>query len=204
MSYVELCLIGLSLCFDTFAVSLTGGICMKVKPNKWQTIKIFMTFALFQMGLTLLGWLLGTGFYIYIERIDHWIAFGLLAYIGGSMVLEGMHGKDDVSCEDCAKSRTDLLDPKKLCLLAVATSIDALAVGACMALGNIGGPNLNLPVAVCIIGSITFAAALLSFHSARLLHHLPTRWLETTAGLLLITLGIKLMERRLAKSDRRN
>jgi putative Mn2+ efflux pump MntP len=60
-----------------------------------------------------------------------------------------------------------------------------------MALGNIGGPNLNLPVAVCIIGSITFAAALLSFHSARLLHHLPTRWLETAAGALLIGLGVQ-------------
>lgn len=191
MSYVELLLIGLSLCFDTFAVSLTGGICMKVKPNKWQTIKIFMTFALFQMGLTLVGWLLGTGFYIYIERIDHWIAFGLLAYIGGSMVLEGMHGKDDVSCEDCAKSRTDLLDPKKLCLLAVATSIDALAVGISLAM-----VALSVLKIITVMSSIFIFTALASYvglNGGRALGDRLGSKPELFGGCILLVIGVKIL-----------
>ena len=78
-----------------------------------------------------------------------------------------------------------------LTLVGVATSIDALAVGACMALGDIGGAQHHLGLAVTIIGVVTFVCALLAFHSARFLLQLPTRWLETAAGLLLIALGLQ-------------
>ena len=78
-------------------------------------------------------------------------------------------------------------------LVGIATAIDAFAVGTGMALGNIGGIIQSTPQllsVVGVIGAITFACSLSAFHSARLLHHLPTRWLETTAGLLLIGLGV--------------
>ena len=127
MTYIELLLIGVSLCFDTFAVSLTGGVCMKRRPSVGQTTKIFLTFALFQAGFTFLGWILGTELYSYIEKIDHWIAFLLLGYIGVNMIMEGLKPKRNGCCDECARSKSDLLNAGNLVLLAVATSIDALA-----------------------------------------------------------------------------
>ena len=180
MGIIELLLFAVGLSMDACAVSICKGLSMKQATLKEGAI-CGAWFGGFQALMPLLGFFLGSLFAEAIETIDHWIAFVLLAFIGINMLREAFS-----KCEECEENGGADLSFKTMLVMAVATSIDALAVGACMALGNIGGPHLNLPVAVCIIGGITFAAALVSFHSARLLHHLPTRWLETVAGLLLL------------------
>ena len=191
MSYVELLLLGISLCFDTFAVSLTGGICMGIKLNIWQTLKIILTFALFQMGLTMVGWLLGTGVYVYIERIDHWIAFGLLIYIGGGMLLEGFRGKEESECQECGKSKTNLLNPKTLCVLAVATSIDALAVGISLAMVSL--TSLKLIVGMVSIFIFTALASYVGLNGGRAMGDRLGSKPEMVGGLILVAIGVKIL-----------
>lgn len=191
MSYVELLLLGISLCFDTFAVSLTGGICMGIKLNIWQTLKIILTFALFQMGLTMVGWLLGTGFYVYIERIDHWIAFGLLIYIGGGMLLEGIRGKEESECQECGKSKTNLLNPKTLCVLAVATSIDALAVGISLAMVSLS--LLKLVIGMTSIFLFTALASYIGLNGGRAMGDRLGSKPELIGGLILVAIGVKIL-----------
>lgn len=198
MSYIELLLIGVSLCFDTFAVSLTGGICMRVKPTVWQTVKIFVTFALFQAGLTFVGWALGIGFHSYIEKVDHWVAFILLAYIGGNMLIEGLKGKenDENPCQECKKSKTNLLDTKNLCVLAVATSIDALAVGVSLAM-------VSLSILKVLVGlvSIFFFTALASFVGLKGGNKMGDRLgskPELVGGAILLAIGVKILIEHLA------
>jgi putative Mn2+ efflux pump MntP len=191
MSYVELLLLGISLCFDTFAVSLTGGICMGIKLNIWQTLKIILTFALFQMGLTMVGWLLGTGFYVYIERIDHWIAFGLLIYIGGGMLLEGFRGKEESECQECGKSKTNLLNPKTLCVLAVATSIDALAVGISLAMVSLS--FLKLIIGMSSIFLFTALASYIGLNGGRAMGDKLGSKPEMVGGLILVGIGVKIL-----------
>lgn len=192
MSYIELLLIGVSLCFDTFAVSLTGGICMNVKPNVWQTIKIFMTFALFQMGLTLVGWLLGTGFYNYIEKIDHWVAFSLLIYIGGGMLAGGLKGnREECSCEEHSNSRTDLLKAGNLCILAIATSIDALAVGISLAMVSLS--LSKIVVAMLSIFVFTALASYIGLNGGRALGDRLGSKPELLGGAILMAIGVKIL-----------
>ena len=191
MSYIELLLLGVSLCFDTFAVSLTGGICMGVKLNVWQTLKIILTFALFQMGLTMVGWLLGTGFYVYIERIDHWIAFGLLIYIGGGMLLEGIRGKEESECQECGKLKTNLLNTKTLCVLAVATSIDALAVGISLAMVSLS--LLKLVIGMTSIFLFTALASYIGLNGGRAMGDRLGSKPELVGGLILVAIGVKIL-----------
>ena len=123
MSYIELFLLAAGLCFDTFAVSLTGGICTQGSLGRRQILKIILCFAVFQAGLSFAGWLLGYSVSDYISKVDHWVAFVLLGYIGVKMIVEGC------SREDEAVSKSSLLNPRQLVLLSIATSIDAVAVG---------------------------------------------------------------------------
>jgi putative Mn2+ efflux pump MntP len=191
MSYIELLLIGLSLCFDTFAVSLTGGICMRVKPNRWQVIRIFLTFALFQTGFTLIGWVLGTELYSLIEKVDHWIAFGLLVFIGGNMALEGLKPKVEECCQECKKSKTDLLNFRNLCLLSVATSIDALAVGISLAMVSL--TSVKIVVGMGSIFLFTALASILGLKGGRSLGDRLGNKPELVGGVILIVIGVKIL-----------
>ena len=128
MSYIELFLLAAGLCFDTFAVSLTGGICTQGSLGRRQILKIILCFAVFQAGLSFAGWLLGYSVSDYISKVDHWVAFVLLGYIGVKMIVEGC------SREDESVSKSSLLNPRQLVLLSIATSIDAVAVGISLAL----------------------------------------------------------------------
>ena len=129
MSYIELFLLAAGLCFDTFAVSLTGGICTRGSLCVRQILKIILCFAFFQAGLSFAGWLLVSD---YISKVDHWVAFVLLGYIGAKMIVEGC------SKEEEAVSKSSLLNPRQLVLLSIATSIDAVAVGISLALVKSG------------------------------------------------------------------
>ena len=124
MGFVELLLIAVGLSMDAFAVSICKGLCMK-RLNLKQALIIGLFFGVFQAGMPLVGWFLGKQFETYITPIDHWIAFILLAFIGAKMLFDAFHEDDEqLSCPADGK-----LDYKELTMMAIATSIDALAVG---------------------------------------------------------------------------
>ena len=179
---MELLLIAVGLSMDAFAVSLCKGLCMK-KLRYGDTTIIALFFGGFQMAMPMIGWVLGKQFERWITPIDHWIAFALLTYIGGKMIWESFHGGENEAC-----ATTERLNYRELIGLAVATSIDALAVGITFAF-------LNTPIlpAASEIGIITFA---LSFVGVLLGHRFGTRYrsrAEIAGGVTLILIGLKIL-----------
>ena len=133
MGFVELLLLAIGLSMDAFAVSVCKGLCMK-RLNLRQATVVALFFGGFQALMPLVGWALGTQFEQFITPVDHWIAFVLLALIGGKMLWDAFHEDDEeLSCPADGK-----LDLRELVMLAVATSIDALAVGMTFALSIVG------------------------------------------------------------------
>ena len=181
MGLFELILIALGLSMDAFAVSLCKGLSVnRLKLKK--TVIIALFFGGFQALMPLFGWLLGKQFESYITRIDHWIAFVLLVFIGGKMVYEALR-KDR-----CPAKNGDALNLKELLILAVATSIDALAVGITFAF-------LQVPIiyAVSLIGIITFVV---SFAGVFIGHKFGARLkskAELSGGIVLILIGSKIL-----------
>ena len=143
MSLFELFLIAVGLSMDAFAVSVCKGLSTRELKAK-HYLSVGAWFGGFQALMPLLGYLLGSGFEGYINRFDHWIAFALLAVIGGNMIKESFE-KDGEKADDSFTFKTMLV-------LAVATSIDALAVGITFALL----PDVNIAAAVSFIGLTTF------------------------------------------------
>ena len=122
MGFAELFLIGVGLSMDAFAAAICKGLAMpKMRWNRGVVVALF--FGGFQALMPLLGWALGRQFEQYITSVDHWIAFLLLGWIGGKMIWDALHGSGE------EMPAQDALDVKELFVLAVATSIDALAVG---------------------------------------------------------------------------
>ena len=181
MGPLELILIAIGLSMDAFAVSLCKGMSMERLDLRDSAI-IALFFGGFQAGMPVLGWLLGRQFESYITDIDHWIAFGLLAFIGGKMILDGFE-KDRCTIDD-----GDVLDIRELLLMAVATSIDALAVGITFAFLQV-----SIISAVSLIGVITF---LLSFAGVCIGHGFGTRLrskAEFVGGTVLILIGLQIL-----------
>lgn len=183
MSIIEIILLAVSLCFDTLAVSMVGGACI-AEINMWKRAKILLSFALFQAGFTLIGWLLGSTVSQYIERYDHWIAFALLAYIGGRMVISAFSKGKDVE-------KVNLLDTKKLIISSIATSIDALAVGISLAMIQMSTGRISLTVV--IIGVVTALAAALGLRGGEKLGKLLGNKCNLLGGLILVALGVKIL-----------
>ncbi len=181
MGLWEVGLIALGLSMDAFAVSLCRGIHMKKVPLKAAAITALF-FGVFQAAMPVLGWLLGSQFERYITGIDHWIAFGLLALIGAKMIFEAMQK------ENCEVEEKADLNIKILFLLAVATSIDALAVGITFTFLNVA----ILP-AILTIGAVTF---ILSFAGVYIGNRCGIKLkakAEITGGAVLILIGIKIL-----------
>ena len=149
VSLIELFIIAVGLSMDAFAVSVCKGLNMKTL-NRKHALVIGLFFGGFQGIMPLLGWLLGKQFERYITAFDHWIAFVLLAFIGGKMVWEALHEDPE---EVCPQPRLDL---KELFMLAVATSIDALAVGITFAFLQV-----NIWGAVSLIAATTFVLSVI-------------------------------------------
>ena len=132
MGIVELLLTAIALSMDAFAVSVCKGLGMR-RMRYDQALVISLYFGVFQALMPLIGWLLGTSFSRYIQAFDHWIAFVLLAFLGGKMLWDVFHEKEDGEQESAERR----LDHRELFMLAIATSIDALAVGIAFALSLI-------------------------------------------------------------------
>lgn len=182
--FIMLLLMGIGLAMDAFAVSICKGLSMR-KVNKKQCFIIALFFGGFQALMPLIGWFLGSQFQEYITRIDHWIAFVLLVFIGGKMMVEAIREKEqDVEITE--------MDPplkiKELFVLAVATSIDALAVGITFAF-------LDVPIleAIIIIGIVTFILSVIGVYVGNFFGNRYKNKAEFIGGLILVVLGIKIL-----------
>lgn len=179
MSIVEIILIGIGLAMDAFAVSVCKGLAMKKMDWKKASI-IGFYFGLFQALMPVIGYFLGIGFENKIKIIDHWIAFVLLSIIGGSMIKESFKEND--------KDADDKIDFKTMVILAIATSIDALAVGVTFAFLSV-----NLLLAVSIIGIITFIISAIGVKIGNAFGGKYEAKAEMTGGIILILLGVKIL-----------
>lgn len=181
MSLLEILFIAVGVSADAFAVALSQGVTMRV--FRWRhALLIAGLFGIFQAVMPLLGWLLGHGFADAISGVDHWIAFALLAVVGGKMLWEAFH--DDDAHEEDEPS----LDLRGLLILAVATSIDALAVGVSFA-----ALSVNLPLALAVIGVVTFAISLAGVRIGRSVGSWLGKPAEILGGLILIGIGVRIV-----------
>ena len=180
MQIVEILIIGLGLSMDAFAVSITSGFAIKNLKIR-NACTIAFTFALFQAVMPAIGWLAGTTLQSYISSVDHWIAFALLVFIGGKMIYETR------VIDDAEKS----IDPLKLIVLltlAVATSIDALAVGVTFAFLKV---TIIRPA--LIIGGITFIMCFIGTYLGQRFGALFEKKIEFAGGCILIAIACKIL-----------
>ena len=182
--FVELFLLGVGLSMDAFAVSVCKGLGMR-KLNKKQALIIGLYFGGFQALMPLIGWLLGSQFQQYITRIDHWIAFILLGFIGGKMMVEAVCEWNE---EETVEVMDAPIDHKNMFVLAVATSIDALAVGITFAF-------LNTPIieAITIIGITTMVLSIIGVIVGNFFGGRYKSKAEFIGGLILVLLGLKIL-----------
>lgn len=183
MGYFELFLIGVGLSMDAFAVAICQGLCMP-RLNLRHAGVIALFFGGFQALMPLLGWLLGFQFAGYIQELDHWVAFALLGLIGGNMMREALGPED----EELSCAVSDRLDLKRLLMMAVATSIDALAVGVTFAF-----LETAIVLAVSIIGTTTFVLSLAGVAVGNFFGARYKKRAELCGGAILILLGTKIL-----------
>jgi len=184
-------LIALALSMDAFSVA--SGVCVS-KLSLAHALRASLSFGLFQFAMPVAGWLLGETFRAYIQGLDHWIAFGLLAIVGGRMVAEAIGRREPAACPDDEKGKTDIRDPKTLLVLSVATSIDALAVG--LSYSVVGTPILE-PAAV--IGIVTFVVCLVGTEFGKRIGARFERWASLAGGLVLIGIGARILIEHLSE-----
>ena len=194
MSLIDIILLAVALAMDCLTVSIVSGVIEvkseEVKDEKWWIIRMAFLFGLFQAMMPLIGWLGISHFQAYMEAYDHWIAFTMLGFIGGRMVWESF-GSDEEQHFNPRKLRTQLL-------LAIATSIDALAVGisfACTGYTAVG--QLTLPL--IIIGVVSFLFSLIGYRlGARFGRSIAQRLKqELFGGIILIGIGVKILAEHL-------
>ena len=184
MTFIELFLIGVGLSMDAFAAAICQGLFMtRIKWGHALTVGLY--FGGFQALMPFIGWMLGSQFADRIQQYDHWIAFILQVLIGGNMIREALSGDE----EDAAQAETDLrLDHKKLFLMAIATSIDALAIGVTFAFLE----TAILP-AIGIIGCTTFCISVAGVAVGCWFGARYKKRAEITGGAILVLLGIKIL-----------
>ena len=188
MSIIDIILLAVALAMDCLTVSIVSGLTARdgqATETRWLYRMAFL-FGFFQAFMPLLGWLGIIHFETYMEAYDHWIAFGLLAFIGGKMVWESFGDDEEHHFNPCLL-RTQLL-------LAVATSIDALAVGISFACtGYTQLSSLTLPL--IIIGIVSFLFSIMGYHLGRHFGRAITKRMkpELMGGLILIAIGVKIL-----------
>jgi putative Mn2+ efflux pump MntP len=180
MGIIELLLLAVGLSMDAFAVSVCKGLAMKKATIKEEMI-CGAWFGGFQALMPLIGYYLGSLFAKAIQSFDHWIAFGLLVLIGVNMLREAFSEEEEqVECD---------LSVKTMFIMAVATSIDALAVGISLAMAG----DVNIYFAVCLIGAVTFLLSALGVKVGSVFGSRYEKKAEIAGGIILIFLGIKIL-----------
>lgn len=186
MTLTELLILAISLCFDTFAVSLGGGMSLKNNSiSKKASIMAF--FGFFQAALLFLGWGTGALFAPYIVEWDHWVAFGILAYIGGKMIFENLHPNDSQN----SSHSINMESFKTLAILAVATSIDAIAVGVSLAMMEIVFSRILLVTLFTFI--FTALASFVGLEGGKTLGTRVGSRASLLGGIILLIIGIKIL-----------
>ena len=179
MSFPELLILAVGLAMDAFAVAVCKGLSLRTLKQQ-QALLVGVWFGLFQALMPALGWLLGSAFSGLVQSVDHWVAFVLLSIIGGNMIREGLQGDD----ENCDPS----LSFGVMLLLAVATSIDALAVGITFAFLNV-----SILLAVALIGVVTFTISAVGVKMGNLFGARYKSKAEFFGGAVLILIGLKIL-----------
>lgn len=187
MDLLTLFLTAVGLSMDAFAVSIGNGILLG-RATPVQTCRIAGAFGIFQGLMPMIGYLIGGLFAAQIVAIDHWVAFALLAFIGGKMLWEALHDEDEAAGGDPTRWST-------LLMMAVATSIDAMAVGVTMALGRTGllAPWYGYLVCCGVIAAITFAVCLVGVQLGCRTGSCYGKRAEIAGGIVLVGIGVKIL-----------
>lgn len=187
MNILDLVLLALGLSMDAFAVSICKGLSVRHAGLKTQAI-CGGWFGSFQAIMPLLGYFLGALFNEAISAFDHWVAFGLLALIGINMLREAF------SARDCDESDDGDLSVKTMFVMAIATSIDALAVGISLAMAG----DVNIYIAIALIGVVTFLMSALGVRIGSIFGNRFEKKAQAVGGIILVLLGLKILLEHLA------
>ena len=183
MGIVELLLLAIGVSMDAFAVSICKGLCCKEAKLK-QSLICGGWFGGFQALMPLIGFYLGTMFAAAIQKVDHWVAFGLLLLIGISMLKESFEKKE----ETCDVNSADF-SVKTMFVMAVATSIDALAVGISLAMTG----GVNIWITILLIGATTFAFSAVGVKLGNVFGCRYEKKAQFAGGVILALLGVKIL-----------
>ena len=189
MNFIALIFTAFALSMDAFAVSITKGMTIK-NLKKSTALKMALAFGVFQGAMPLLGWALGISFESYIKSIDHWIAFILLGFIGFNMIKGFFDDRKEENASELEFSATtdvDDLSNKEIIMLAVATSIDALAVGISLAFLNV-----SIIPAASIICIITFLVCVVGVFVGNKVGDIFNGYAELVGGIILILIGFNI------------
>lgn len=178
MTLFSLIILAIGLSMDSFAVSLTSGALMKPFHTK-RASKFAFIMAAFQALMPVLGWLLGVGFRNYITAFDHWIALGLLTYLGGRMIYEALQKEEEQQFDPCC-TRTAMS-------LGLATSIDAMAVGI-----SLSFLNVDLLQSAVVIGITTFIFSMAGIYIGKKIGTYMKKGAGIVGGVILILIGLKI------------
>ena len=184
MTLVEIFLVGVGLSMDAFAVAICKGLAMP-RVNRKQTLLIGLYFGVFQAVMPLTGWLLGSQFARRVTKMAPWIAFVLLAWIGGSMIRESLSKKEKEEKAEPAELRH-----RELLMLAIATSIDALAVGVSFSMVEL---SVSIGAAAALIGCTTFAISVGGVFVGHIFGVRYKNRAEFVGGAILILIGVKIL-----------
>ena len=180
IDFVSILLIAIGLSADCFAVAL--GVSTQVTERfSPQALRVSLSFGLFQALMPILRWLAGTTIVEFIESFDHWVAFGLLAIVGGRMLWESFHSHS-------GGKKTDITKWFILLTLSIATSIDALAVGLSFAFLKV-----NITLAVLTIGLVSMIVTAIGFGLGRKASRLIGKRAEAIGGIILLAIGIRIL-----------
>lgn len=180
MDILTYLLIAIGLSFDSFAVSVSGGVA-DAKMRFWKGSSIAISLALFQGALPLLGWYLGSSMRSSIEQMDHWVAFALLGFIGGKMIWDHFRGSGEEKPINLSHFWT-------LIGVSIATSIDALVVGV-----SFGITDIDILLACVIIGITTYIAAMVGMLIGKTAAGKISSYANLLGGSILILIGLKIL-----------
>ena len=179
--FVSILIIALGLSADCFAVALSSSI-SKRTLSIWQGLRVGLFFGIFQAAMVVLGWWAGSRIIDIISSYDHWLSFALLSIVGGRMIWESLHEKEN------GHKTTDITRWWLLFVLSIATSIDALAVGL-----SFGFLHINIASASITVGIVAFVITLAGFFAGKKLGDIVGKRAEIIGGIILIIIGIRIL-----------
>lgn len=183
MGFFEIFMIGVGLSMDAFAASVCKGLNMR-RMNIKNMLVIGLFFGGFQALMPVVGWVLGKQFENYITSVDHWVAFALLVFVGGKMIYDVFEDKG----EDDYGEKTDRVDVKEIFTLAIATSIDALAVGISFAFLQV-----DIVKAASVIGITTFLLSAVGVAVGNIFGAKYEKKATLAGGIILVLIGLKIL-----------